>query len=60
MSIPAVGMIASMLKVSQPVDISYNVGIMPHNIATLGGGQELRRRKQLGKGGRQEGEAGGQ
>ena len=27
-------MIASMLNVSQPVDISYNVGIMPHNHAT--------------------------
>ena len=49
MSIPAVGMIASMLKVSQPVDISYNVGIMPHNIAILGGGQDLGRRKQLGQ-----------
>ena len=40
-------MIASMLSVSQPVDISYNVGIMPHNHATLDGGQDLRRRKQL-------------
>ena len=47
MSIPAAGMIASMLNVSQPVDISYNVGIMPHNHATLDGGQDLRRRKQL-------------
>ena len=49
MSIPASGMIASMLSVSQPVDISYNVGTVPHNIATLDGGQDLRRRKQLGQ-----------
>ena len=49
MNIPAVGMIASMLNVSQPADISYNVGIVPHNIAILDGGQDLRRRKQLGQ-----------
>lgn len=49
MSIPAAGMIASMLNVSQPVDISFNVGIMPHNHATLDGGQDLRRKRELGQ-----------
>ena len=45
MSIPASGMIASMLSVSQPVDISYNVGTVPHNISTLDGGQDLSYKK---------------
>ena len=49
MSIQAAGMIASMLNIHQPGDISYNVGIMPHNCATLDGGQDLRRRKELGQ-----------
>ena len=49
MNIPAAGMIASMLNVSQPADSSYDVGIIPHNIATLEGGQNLRRRRQLGQ-----------
>ena len=34
---------ASMLNVSQPEDINYNVGIVPHNHATLDGGQDLTR-----------------
>ena len=34
-----------MLSVSQPVDISYNVGTVPHNISTLDGGQDLSYKK---------------
>ena len=49
MGVPAAGMTASMLNVSQPTDISYNVGIVPHNVSTLDGGQDLKRRKQLGQ-----------
>lgn len=49
-----------MLNVSQPADISYNVGVMPHNDATLDGGQDLRRRKQLGQRREAGWEAGGQ
>ena len=49
MGVPAAGMTASMLNVSQPTDISYNVGIVPHNVSTLDEGQDLRRRKQLGQ-----------
>lgn len=44
-----------MLNVSQAAEISYNVGIMPHNIGTLDGGQDLRRKRNWGKGQRQEG-----
>lgn len=45
-----------MLNVSQAAEISYNVGIMPRNIGTLDGGQDLRRKRNWGKGQRQEGE----
>ena len=44
-----------MLNVSQAAEISYNVGIMPPNIGTLDGGQDLRRKRNWGKGQRQEG-----
>lgn len=44
-----------MLNVSQAAEISYNVGIMPRNIGTLDGGQDLRRKRNWGKGQRQEG-----
>ena len=37
------------LNVSQAAEITYNVGIMPHNIGTLDGGQDLRRKKELGQ-----------
>lgn len=45
-----------MLNVSQAAEISYNVGIMPRNIGTLDGGQDVRRKRNWGKGR----EAGGQ
>ena len=38
-----------MLNVSQAAEISYNVGIMPHNIGTLDGGQDLRRKRNWGQ-----------
>ena len=37
------------LNVSQAAEIIYSVGIMPHNIGTLDGWQDLRRRKELGQ-----------
>ena len=49
LSVPTAGMIASTLNVSQAAEISYNVGIIPLNIATPDGGQDLRRYKELGQ-----------
>ena len=44
-----------MLNVSQAAEISYNVGIMPRNIGTLDGGEGIRKKRNWGKGQRQEG-----
>ena len=43
------------LNVSQAAEISYNVGIILCNIGTLDGGNDLRRKRNWGKGQRQEG-----